>query len=112
MAGDASHPAADTGRKTGERVHFLFAVRASRISKNYINDTIIPALCRKADIPATDVRGPITSHRARSTIARRVGRQRQTRAPSSRPRCAALSANLLSEAGASSCWPRGLISVR
>ncbi|MBC2640752.1 MULTISPECIES: tyrosine-type recombinase/integrase [unclassified Rhodococcus (in: high G+C Gram-positive bacteria)] len=56
-------------RKTGEKVHFLFAVRAGRISKNYINDTIIPALCRKADIPAADVRGPITSHRARSTIA-------------------------------------------
>ena len=56
-------------RKTGEMVHFLFAVRARRISKNYINDTIIPALCRKAGIPAADVRGPITSHRARSTIA-------------------------------------------
>ena len=56
-------------RKTGEKVHFLFAVRAGRISKNYINDTIIPALCPKAGIPAADVRGPITSHRARSTIA-------------------------------------------
>ena len=56
-------------RKTGEKVHFLFAVRAGRISKNYINDTIIPALCRKAGVPAADVRGPITSHRARSTIA-------------------------------------------
>ena len=56
-------------RKTGEKVHFLFAVRVGRISKNYINDTIIPALCRKAGIPAADVRGPITSHRARSTIA-------------------------------------------
>ncbi|MDV7265140.1 tyrosine-type recombinase/integrase [Rhodococcus oxybenzonivorans] len=56
-------------RKTGEKVHFLFAVRAGRISKNYINDTIILALCRKADIPSADVRGPITSHRARSTIA-------------------------------------------
>ena len=56
-------------RKTGEKVHFLFAVRAGRISKNYINDTIIPALCHKAGIAAADVRGPITSHRARSTIA-------------------------------------------
>ena len=56
-------------RKTGEKVHFLFAVRVGRISNNYINDTIIPALCRKAGIPAADVRGPITSHRARSTIA-------------------------------------------
>lgn len=56
-------------RKTGEKVHLLFSVRAGRISKNYINDTIIPALCRKAGVPAADVRGPITSHRARSTIA-------------------------------------------
>ncbi len=30
---------------------------------------IIPALCRKAGVPAADVRGNITSHRARSTIA-------------------------------------------
>jgi hypothetical protein len=43
-------------RKIGHKVHFLFAVRAGRISKNYINDTIIPALCRKAGIPAADVR--------------------------------------------------------
>lgn len=41
-------------RKTGEKVHFLFAVRAGRISKNYINDTVIPVLCRKAGIPAAD----------------------------------------------------------
>ncbi|WP_324199177.1 tyrosine-type recombinase/integrase [Nocardia amamiensis] len=56
-------------RKTGERVHFLFAVRASRVSKNYINQKIIPMLCRKAGVPTADVRGRITSHRARSTIA-------------------------------------------
>ncbi|GAA5103865.1 tyrosine-type recombinase/integrase [Haloechinothrix salitolerans] len=55
--------------KTGERVHFLFAVRAGRISKNYINEKIIPMLCRKAGVPTVDVRGRITSHRARSTIA-------------------------------------------
>jgi hypothetical protein len=30
---------------------------------------IIPALCAKAGIPPADVRGPIISHRARSTIA-------------------------------------------
>ena len=56
-------------RKTGEKVHFLFAVRAGRISKNYINQKIIPMLCRKAGVPTNDVRGRITSHRARSTIA-------------------------------------------
>ncbi len=34
-----------------------------------LNHTLIPMLCRKAGVPGTDVRGPITSHRARSTIA-------------------------------------------
>jgi integrase len=35
----------------------------------YINRAIIPALCAKAGVPTADVRGNITSHRARSTIA-------------------------------------------
>ena len=56
-------------RKTGERVEFLFAIRAKRVAKHYINEKIIPMLCRKAGVPASDVRGKITSHRARSTIA-------------------------------------------
>jgi hypothetical protein len=50
-------------------VDFLFANRARRVAKHYINDTIIPMLCRKAGVPSTDARGNITSHRARSTIA-------------------------------------------
>ena len=56
-------------RKTGERVDMLFSVRAQPVAKEYINHTIIPALCGKAGVPTTDVRGNITSHRARSTIA-------------------------------------------
>jgi integrase len=56
-------------RKTGEHVDLLFSIRAHPIARNYINRTIIPALCRKAGVPAADVRGNITSHRARSTIA-------------------------------------------
>jgi integrase len=56
-------------RKTGERVDMLFSVRAHPVARNYINRTVIPALCRKAAVPDTDVRGKITSHRARSTIA-------------------------------------------
>ena len=56
-------------RRTGENVDILFAVRAHRISTAYINNTVIPMLCRKAGVPAADVRGAITSHRARSTIA-------------------------------------------
>jgi len=56
-------------RKTSERVDMLFAVRAQPVAKTYINRTIIPALCAKAGVPSSDVRGRITSHRARSTIA-------------------------------------------
>ena len=56
-------------RKTSEHVDLLFSVRAHPVAKNYINRTIIPALCAKAGVPTADVRGNITSHRARSTIA-------------------------------------------
>ena len=56
-------------RKTAERVDMLFSVRAQPVAKDYINHTIIPALCGKAGVPTADVRGNITSHRARSTIA-------------------------------------------
>jgi integrase len=56
-------------RRTGESVDLLFAVRARRVSSAYINNTVIPMLCRKAAVPDADVRGNITSHRARSTIA-------------------------------------------
>ncbi|HEX8347450.1 MAG TPA: tyrosine-type recombinase/integrase [Actinoplanes sp.] len=58
-----------TDRKTGEQVDLLFAMRARRVAKEYLNHTIIPALCRKAGVPTADVRGNITSHRARATIA-------------------------------------------
>jgi arginase family protein len=34
--------------KTGERAEFLFAIRAKRVAKHYINEKIIPMLCRKA----------------------------------------------------------------
>ena len=56
-------------RKTAEHVDLLFAYRFRRIAVNYINRTVIPILCRKAAIPRNDVRGKITSHRARATIA-------------------------------------------
>jgi integrase len=55
--------------KASEQVDFLFAIRAGRLDKRYINEKIIPTLCRKAGVPAADIRGNITSHRARSTIA-------------------------------------------
>jgi len=56
-------------RKTSEHVDLLFSVRAHPVGKTYINRTIIPALCAKAGVPTADIRGNITSHRARSTIA-------------------------------------------
>lgn len=55
--------------KTNEMVHYLFTFRGKQIGKQYLNETIIPALCRKAGVPKADARGDITSHRARSTIA-------------------------------------------
>jgi len=56
-------------RKTGELTSFLFCYRAKCVAKTYLNQALIPALCRKAGVPLADARGPITSHRARSTIA-------------------------------------------
>jgi site-specific recombinase XerD len=56
-------------RKTGERVALLFCFRAAPVSDKYVNRSLIPLLCRKAGVPRRDVRGPITGHRARATIA-------------------------------------------
>ena len=56
-------------RRTGESVQFLFCYRATRVAKVYLNVGLIPALGRKAGVPLEDVRGRITSHRARATIA-------------------------------------------
>jgi integrase len=55
--------------KTGELVHFLFSCGHIPVGRSYLNKRLIPILCKKAGIPACDVRGRITSHRARSTIA-------------------------------------------
>ena len=56
-------------RKTGEAVDFLFLFRLTVVGKNYLNRVLIPTLCRKAGVPTADVRGNITTHRGRSTIA-------------------------------------------
>ncbi|HUY98183.1 MAG TPA: site-specific integrase, partial [Verrucomicrobiae bacterium] len=60
-------PAID--RRTGESVALLFSYRAKPVATQYLNQSVIPALCRKAGVPVTDARGRITSHRARATIA-------------------------------------------
>jgi integrase len=56
-------------RKTGEPVDMLLAYRGAQIGAKYVNQTVIPLLCRKAGVPREDVRGQITGHRARATIA-------------------------------------------
>jgi len=63
--------------KTGEQVQFLFCYRAKRLSKGYLNKTLIPMLCKRAGIPRTDARGSISSHRARSTIASQLFNARE-----------------------------------
>ena len=63
--------------KTGEQVQFLFCYRAKRLSKGYLNKTLIPALCQRAGIPRADARGSISSHRARSTIASQLFNARE-----------------------------------
>lgn len=56
-------------KKTGEIVHLLFSYRGRKVGEVYLNNSIIPILCRKAGVPRSDARGQLTSHRARSTIA-------------------------------------------
>lgn len=55
--------------KTHEEVHFLFFYRDKHPQKQYINNVLIPLLCKKCGMARQDARGNITSHRARSTIA-------------------------------------------
>ena len=63
--------------KTGELVDFLFLIRLTRDGINYLNKTLIPVLCRKAGVLLPDVRGNITSHRARFTIASQLYNARE-----------------------------------
>jgi integrase len=63
--------------KTHERVAFLFLFRGRRLGKDHLNRYLITLLCRKANIPQEDVRGRITSHRARSTIASQLANARE-----------------------------------
>ena len=56
-------------RKTHERREYLFCFRGQLVGAAYLNNQVIPALCRKAGLPDADSRGALTSHRARATIA-------------------------------------------
>jgi integrase len=63
--------------KTGEVVDFLFCYRARLLPRDYINDSLIHMLCHKAGVSLKDVRGNITSHRARATIASQLFNSRK-----------------------------------
>ncbi|MGI9294249.1 MAG: tyrosine-type recombinase/integrase [Pseudomonadales bacterium] len=63
--------------KTGEEVNLLFSYRARGVPRAYLNQRLIPLLCRKAGIPRSDARGSISSHRARSTIASQLFNARE-----------------------------------
>lgn len=63
--------------KTGELTDFLFLFRSRQVGYGYMNLKLIPALCQKAGVPHADVRGKITSHRARSTIASQLFNARE-----------------------------------
>jgi integrase len=63
--------------KTGEPLALLFAYRARGVPGAYLNQSLIPILCRKAGIPRSDARGSISSHRARSTIASQLFNARE-----------------------------------
>jgi integrase len=52
-------------RKTHERREYLFCFRGQLVGTAYLNNQIIPALCRNAGLPDSDSRGALTSHRAR-----------------------------------------------
>lgn len=62
-------------RKTGERTEYLFQYRGRMIGETFINESLIPLLCKAAGLtdeegkPYKDAIGPITSHRARASTA-------------------------------------------
>ncbi len=62
-------------RKTGERTAYLFQYRGRMIGEAFINESLIPLLCKAAGLtdgegkPYKDAIGPITSHRARASTA-------------------------------------------
>lgn len=63
--------------KTNEQVQFLFSYHGRQVAQGYLNQHVIPVLCRKAGVPTRDARGNITSHRARSTIASQLANGKQ-----------------------------------
>ncbi len=56
-------------RKDSSTVDLLFTYRNQKLGNTFLNEHLIPMLCRKAGVPLKDARGQITSHRGRSTRA-------------------------------------------
>ena len=56
-------------RKTHKPTNYLFQFRNDRMGPAFLNDSVIPLLCKLAGVSQTDIVGRITSHRARATTA-------------------------------------------
>jgi hypothetical protein len=60
---------AQLDKKDNSVVEFLFRFKNGGLGADFLNRTLIPLLCRVAGVPEQDARGPLTSHRGRSTRA-------------------------------------------
>jgi hypothetical protein len=54
-------------RKDREKVDFLFCYRERHTGVPFINNSVIPILCKRAGVSIEDAKGKITGHRGRST---------------------------------------------
>jgi integrase len=54
-------------RKDREEVDFLFCYRERHTGIPFINNSVIPVLCKRAGVSIEDAKGKITGHRGRST---------------------------------------------
>ncbi len=63
-------------RKDREEVDYLFCFQDLRVGASFINESIIPVLCKRAGVSIEDAKGKITGHRGRSarlTLLRKSG---------------------------------------
>ncbi len=54
-------------RKDREEVDYLFCYQDLRVGASFINNSVIPVLCKRAGLDIKDATGKITGHRGRST---------------------------------------------
>ena len=63
-------------RKDREEVDYLFCFQDLRVGASFINNSVIPVLCKRAGVSIEDAKGKITGHRGRSarlTLLRKNG---------------------------------------